>query len=311
MAFENVQPGDAWRPEPAARYNAVNDLLNRTAAPTEARQTRLGDHRGALIVLGEVPSGAVVEQYAPVYLGSGAVVQGGADRADVVFPLAEAGDVWGIAQQSASGGVVSVCLQGLTPVRVSGGAIAPGTRLAPTSGGYLASAALGDARALQTHNVASGGTIIAQLTPDMAGGGGGYESYFTLTWDSANNIVTIADGATGGDSVAVANGWDLYTLAPKSFAITNNYYLFYLKYTPAIQLGGQLDLQRLHVDRSRRFTRRRAELAVRGRLVLRSARAAVVGVRRAEDRAGFHGRRRRRSLVHQMRVTRWVIGRCY
>ena len=233
MAFENVQPGDAWRPEPAARYNAVNDLLNRTAAPTEARQTRLGDHRGALIVLGEVPSGAVVEQYAPVYLGSGAVVQGGADRADVVFPLAEAGDVWGIAQQSASGGVVSVCLQGLTPVRVSGGAIAPGTRLAPTSGGYLASAALGDARALQTHNVASGGTIIAQLTPDMAGGGGGYESYFTLTWDSANNIVTIADGATGGDSVAVANGWDLYTLAPKSFAITNNYYLFYLKYTPA------------------------------------------------------------------------------
>ena len=234
MSFENVNPGDQWRPEPAARYNAVNDLLNAVPSPSENRQTRLADRRGALVVLAAA-SGAVIEQYQPVYLGSGATVKNSLDRADVVFPLADSGGVWGIAQQAASGGTVDVCLQGLTPAKVSGGGIVPGTRLAPASGGFLVSADAGEARAFEAHNNASDGVILVQLA---AGGGaaGGYEynSYFKLTLSTGDTpAITIADGATGSNSIAVVNGYTTYSIAPYTDpARTGRNALYFLMYTP-------------------------------------------------------------------------------
>ncbi len=67
----------------------------------------------------------------------------------------------------------------------------------------------------------------------------GYNSYFKLTLSSATSgegtvhTVTIADGATGGDSLAVVNGYTLYSISPYTEAVTTDR-CFFLKYTPAV-----------------------------------------------------------------------------
>ena len=70
-----------------------------------------------------------------------------------------------------------------------------------------------------------------------------YDSYFklTLSVSAANGVpvhtVTIADGATGGDSIAVVNGHSSYRLAPYVENVAEDR-VFYLKYTPAVYGSG-------------------------------------------------------------------------
>ena len=63
----------------------------------------------------------------------------------------------------------------------------------------------------------------------------GYSSYFKITVAppvSGGAVVTIADGATGSDSIAVVNGGSTYTLPPYTETVSGGA-LFLLKYTPA------------------------------------------------------------------------------
>ena len=88
------------------------------------------------------------------------------------------------------------------------------------------------------------GTVIRAVSAPAAAAkspspsGDFYRSYFKLSLSSAtaDNVttctVTIADGATGGNSYAVVNGYTTYTLAPYTEAVTGDR-LFFLKYTPA------------------------------------------------------------------------------
>lgn len=61
-----------------------------------------------------------------------------------------------------------------------------------------------------------------------------YSSYFKLTLanTSGGAVVTVADGATGSDSIAVVNGGSTYTLPPYSETVSGAR-VFCLKYTPA------------------------------------------------------------------------------
>ena len=61
-----------------------------------------------------------------------------------------------------------------------------------------------------------------------------YHSYFKLALENENGVfrVKIADGATGGNSYAVVNGYTAYTVAPYAETVTGDR-LFFLKYTPA------------------------------------------------------------------------------
>lgn len=67
---------------------------------------------------------------------------------------------------------------------------------------------------------------------------GEYNSYFKLALTAATEngattySVTIADGATAGNSTAVVNGYTTYSIAPYTEVVTASR-LFYLKYTPA------------------------------------------------------------------------------
>ena len=69
----------------------------------------------------------------------------------------------------------------------------------------------------------------------VAAGGGSYDSYFKLTLSetAGGHSVTVADGATGGDSVAVVNGYTVHTVPPYTESVSADR-LFYLKYTPAV-----------------------------------------------------------------------------
>lgn len=61
-----------------------------------------------------------------------------------------------------------------------------------------------------------------------------YSSYFKITMSSAVSsgaAVTIADGATGSNSIAVVNGGSTYSIPPYSETITSGA-LYLLKYTP-------------------------------------------------------------------------------
>ena len=85
-----------------------------------------------------------------------------------------------------------------------------------------------------------GGTLI-RVVPSSATAPAGakaatYDSYFKLTLSAAENgghLVTIADGATGGNSVAVVNGYTVYTVPPYTESVSADR-LFFLKYTPAV-----------------------------------------------------------------------------
>ena len=75
-----------------------------------------------------------------------------------------------------------------------------------------------------------------------------YHSYFKLTLSSATangatvRTAKIADGATGGNSVAVVNGYTVYSIPPYT-EVVNADRLFYLKYRPAVYnaTGGTID----------------------------------------------------------------------
>ena len=69
----------------------------------------------------------------------------------------------------------------------------------------------------------------------VGGANSGYESYFKLSLGgngSGGYVVTIADGATGGDSIAVVNGGTTYSIPPFSGGVIQNT-LYFLKYIPA------------------------------------------------------------------------------
>jgi len=82
------------------------------------------------------------------------------------------------------------------------------------------------------------GTVIRVLpaAPGRVGGNGGpaeYSGYFKLTLANTGGgyAVTIADGATGGDSTAVVNGGRVWSVAPYTEAVAGDR-LFFLKFTP-------------------------------------------------------------------------------
>ena len=72
---------------------------------------------------------------------------------------------------------------------------------------------------------------------------GGYSSYFKLSLGgngSGGYVVTIADGATGSNSIAVVNGGTTYSIPPYSGAVIQDT-LFFLKYVPdQYNSGGQI-----------------------------------------------------------------------
>lgn len=61
-----------------------------------------------------------------------------------------------------------------------------------------------------------------------------YSSYFKLSLASTSGgaVVTVADGATGSDSIAVVNGGSTYVLPPYS-EVVSGARVFMLQYTPA------------------------------------------------------------------------------
>ena len=69
--------------------------------------------------------------------------------------------------------------------------------------------------------------------------GENYNSYFKLSLvtvaenGAALHRVEIADGATGGNSVAVVNGYSTYTVPPYAETVSGDR-LFFLKYRPAV-----------------------------------------------------------------------------
>lgn len=71
----------------------------------------------------------------------------------------------------------------------------------------------------------------------------GYDSYFKITMQPpvlGSAVVTVADGATGSNSLAVVNGGSSYYLPPYSQTISGGA-LYLLKYTPAqYGSGGQV-----------------------------------------------------------------------
>ena len=88
------------------------------------------------------------------------------------------------------------------------------------------------------------GTWIRALPKAATGGGTGgagsaYSSYFKLSGAPAEGgyAVTVADGATGGNSTAVVNGGTTYSIEPYTETVTGDR-LFFLKYTPAQYSGG-------------------------------------------------------------------------
>lgn len=85
----------------------------------------------------------------------------------------------------------------------------------------------------------SGTVIRAVAVPAAAAqstspGGDVYRSYFKLSLENGNGLfrVRIADGATGGNSYAVVNGYSTYAVAPYTETVAGDR-LFFLKYTPA------------------------------------------------------------------------------
>lgn len=87
-----------------------------------------------------------------------------------------------------------------------------------------------------------GGTLLQLASETRAAASvttAGYNSYFKLTLMNTGGAytVTVADGATGGASTAVVNGYTTYSLAPYTETVSADR-LFYLKYTPAVISGG-------------------------------------------------------------------------
>ncbi len=64
MSFNNVSPGQAWRPEPAARYNAVNTLLNNTVDRVDSPGGGLPNN----IIMGYAPGDKELTRYSTVVL---------------------------------------------------------------------------------------------------------------------------------------------------------------------------------------------------------------------------------------------------
>ena len=92
-----------------------------------------------------------------------------------------------------------------------------------------------------------GGTLIRAVPSAAAAaaavtGYGTYDSYFKLTLSSGAGgaAITIADGATGSDSIAVVNGGSTYVLPPYTAPVSGAT-VYFLQYTPAqYNSGGQL-----------------------------------------------------------------------
>lgn len=96
----------------------------------------------------------------------------------------------------------------------------------------------------------AGGTVIAAAPVTGTGAARPaaerelYDSYFKLklaasagSGGATTHTVTVADGATGGDSLAVVNGYRSYRLEPYAETVSGDR-LFFLKYTPAVYGSG-------------------------------------------------------------------------
>ena len=102
---------------------------------------------------------------------------------------------------------------------------------------YLRSQAIVAGPGIRAERLPAGTVVSAAPAPGArsAAAPGDYDSYFklTCTTNGGGCVVKIADGATGGDSVAVVNGMTAYRVAPYAETVSANR-LFYLKYTPPV-----------------------------------------------------------------------------
>ena len=97
--FNDVLPGDPWQPEPAARYNAVNELLRQGSMSGTQTAPAVGTH---CILHIFNPTGECLGLGTPVQIDSGFVPEGGGhiDRRNLhAFgkPVENEYSVWGVA----------------------------------------------------------------------------------------------------------------------------------------------------------------------------------------------------------------------
>lgn len=175
--FADVNPGDPWRPEPAARYNAVNAMVNRVPGGGEGTAVRLPANRGAIIVPAywEGHGGEALAPYIAVELRPSPRQQNPGDPADCLYTITSVASsatsgIWGITQAKIpSGAWGSVLIGGLTAVSTAD-AVNTGDQLSPGSSGALVVAAGGTARAVTYGS--GGGVVVAQLGTGGGAGGG-------------------------------------------------------------------------------------------------------------------------------------------
>ena len=156
-----------------------------------------------------------------------------------------------------------------------------------------------------------GGTVI-RAVPTAAGivpppADAGYSSYFKLTMadTSSGAVVTVADGATGSDSIAVVNGGSTYSLPPYSETVSGARVFLSHVHPGAVRLGraGRFRRDDGHLFRRWRDTALRRHF---GR-VLYAARARDKFRGLAPRRTGSHGGRRLlRVLYDLLGVMSWT-----
>ena len=224
--FANVSPGAPWSPEPAERYNAVNDLLLRADTLGGAGGSRNLALRGAATITAVYTGGSSLPAYSLLNISGAAILatSGGSvtinpnDPVETLFVATGAADaasvVFGVAQSPASsGGTVAVTLTGLTPVRVvSGGICSGGESLVPVSGGAAALGG-GNITALGgTVELASGGGYLA---PVFLGGRGLTLAAVTTMPTSGGGVGAVKPVAIGsGGAIALTSGGEIPVVFP-------------------------------------------------------------------------------------------------
>jgi len=177
--FQDVLDGEAWRPEDAARHNAVNEVVNRLNGGGTGTATRLPGMRGAVVLPAVYTSDAALPAFTPVGFASGAAVANPADPADLVLTISGAAvsdsGLWGVTLGPVtSGGAVAVLIAGLTTVKLASGTeVAAGDFITPGSGGFVS----GGSSAKVVAPPVSGGFCVALLGASGGSGVGEAQAY--------------------------------------------------------------------------------------------------------------------------------------
>lgn len=227
-----LSPGDTWRPT-ASWINAVNRMLvlfggntgDGTTAPPVGMVRNLQVYNAG--------SSALAAGQAVNFVSSGAEIIGG------LVPCSALSDTnarWGVLTtylepRQAGGCVVN------GPVKIDRIIGSGGDCAIPVSGGgAIVSGAQVWSRGASgvplLAGTASGGVVVLEAAAAEVPE---YNSYFKITVApvvSGAAVVTVADGATGSDSIVQVNGGSTYALPPYTETLTSGA-LYLLKYTPA------------------------------------------------------------------------------